>query len=149
MVVPLPGAVGLRDAAPLVMSGDRALGFGRISSDRRSAVLDTRGSVGVAATLRVVWSGGGVPAPRGEGAERGEGRGHRTVQLAGAALNTPVYTGPSAGDSYGSVPHALVMAVPVPLGSFGGVDLTKLEYVSVVALGNSGDITVGDVSFQK
>jgi len=73
----------------------------------------------------------------------------QTVRLSGAALNTPVYTGPTVSDRYGSVPHALVMAVPVPLSAFNGVDLHKVEDISLVALGGSGDLTVGDISFQR
>ncbi len=73
-----------------------------------------------------------------------------TIRLAGHALDTPVFTKPGGGDPYGSsVPHALVATVPVALSSFAGVDLTNVQDVSLVTLGSSGDITVGDVSFQK
>lgn len=72
----------------------------------------------------------------------------KTAPLAGPALNTPVFTGPTGGFG-GPVPHALVMAVPVPLSAFSGVDLTNTASVSVVALGGSGDIAVADISFQK
>jgi dienelactone hydrolase len=63
VVVPLPRPAQIRDAAPLVLSGNNPLGFGRVSADRRSVVLDTPRAADPAA-VRVVWSGGGVPAPR-------------------------------------------------------------------------------------
>ncbi len=72
----------------------------------------------------------------------------KTVPLAGPALNTPVFTS-AAGEAGGPVPHALIMAVPVPLSAFSGVDLANVAGVSVVALGGSGDIAVADLSFQK
>jgi hypothetical protein len=72
----------------------------------------------------------------------------QTVRLSGPALNTPVTSGPTAG-GWGSVPHALVVSVPVPLTSFGNVDLKRVESVALVALGKTGDMTVGDVSFQR
>ena len=63
IVVRFPAPVPFRDAAPLVMNGDTPLGFGRVSADRRSVVLETRADV-TSRDVRVVWSGGGVPAPR-------------------------------------------------------------------------------------
>jgi len=72
-----------------------------------------------------------------------------TVRLAGAALDTPVFTGPTGSGDPTAVPHALVMAVPVPLSRFSAVDLRRVQSVTLVTLGASGDLTVGDVSFQK
>jgi hypothetical protein len=69
--------------------------------------------------------------------------------MRGAALTTPVYTGPTSSFSGAPVPHALVMGLPVPLSAFRGVNLGRVRKVSVVALGRSGDITIADVSFQR
>jgi hypothetical protein len=74
----------------------------------------------------------------------------QTVRLTGAALNTPVYTGPTDSVDYpGAVPHALVMSMPVPLTAYTGVDLRRINTVSLVALGGSGDVSIGDISFQR
>jgi hypothetical protein len=72
----------------------------------------------------------------------------RTVRLTGPALTTPVYTGPT-GDLFSPVPHALVIGAPVPLSAYRGVDLRRITTVTLVALGGGGDVTVGDVSFQR
>ena len=71
-----------------------------------------------------------------------------TVRLSGPALTTPVFTDRNT-DQFSSVPHALVISVPVRLSAFYGVDLRRVRSVSLLAFGGSGDMTVGDVSFQR
>ena len=96
-----------------------------------------------------VWAFSAVPPAVGLRLRDAAGK-VRTVRLAGAALNTPVYTAPTGSGMAGlPAPHALVMSAPVPLAAFNGVDLRRIASVSVVGLGDRGDITVGDVSFQR
>jgi len=114
VVVPLPAPVGLRDAAPLVMSGDTALGYGRISADRRSVVIETRAKVGAVPSVRVAWSGGGVPAPRAGQASAARG----TAPSGGAVIAPDARTVP---------PQALPGAVGDP-GTPGPLGTARAQY---------------------
>jgi hypothetical protein len=71
----------------------------------------------------------------------------KTVQLAGPALGTPVYTGPDTTDG-GGPPEALVTGLPVILSGFKSLDLTRLAQVAVVGEGTGGNIVLADLSFQ-
>ena len=81
VVVPLAEPAPIRDAAPLVLSGDTPLGFGVIAADRRSVVVETRARVGPPAIVRISWSGGSVPPARSgrPAAPRAAGPGSGTV----------------------------------------------------------------------
>ncbi len=119
------------------------------SNDIPDADADLRGYRFVSLRVaRDAWAFSATP-PQLEVSIRDATGAQRTVPLAGPALTTPVYTGPTVSDFWAPVPHALVVGITVPLTAFTGVDLANVDRITLTGRGGSGDITVGDLSVQK